>query len=572
MAGGKETPRQKMIGMMYLVLTALLALNVSKQIVAAFITLNDKLDLNATNIDERISSTYLGFDQKEATLKAQRANMDYFNLWQTKALDLKKSSAELVGFLLGECNDMIKTAEGEDWIAMRDENGNISRLKSLEGIENMDDYDIPTNMFVGGNPQNPDARGMEIVNRIHAFRDLIVESMATYPQGSKRWSFKAPQEISGLNAALATANPKDTASLARFYKSLTLPEYLHAHGEDMELPWISVTFDHAPIVAAAAMFTSLKLDVKNAQAFASEYMLAKVEAPPFPFNKIDPLAFASSGYINQGDSLSLSVMIAAYDSTEISKIRWGMDADTANPAAWTESSGRIGLDGSRPGFHKVKGEIAVRERGEVVWKPWDFSYTVGQPMGVVAQPEMRVLYWGYPNVVEGAASGFPADRVSLSTSSGCTLESMGNGKYKVNVTRGTRGARINVSGRKDDGSSVSLGSFEYVCKPLPPATIYFGSAENGGTITYTEARNLKKVRVDKDPSCILTALKYTVVGGSLYVSSLSGVGTFDNTGTLDQKGESLMNQSKGKTVSIEIKYRDMSGATKIETLMFKVQP
>jgi hypothetical protein len=571
MAGGKETPRQKMIGMMYLVLTALLALNVSKQIVAAFITLNDKLDLNAANVDERINSTYFGFEQKQATLKAQRANMDYFNLWQTKALELKSSSAELVGFLLGECNDMITTAEGEDWIAMRDESGNISQLKSLDGIENMDDYDIPTNMFVGGNPQSPDARGMEIVNRIHAFRDRVAELMGTYKQGSKNWTFTAPGKMSGLNAALATVNPVDTASIARFYRSLTLPEKLHAHGEDVELPWVSVTFDHAPIVAAAAMFTSLKLDVKNAQAFASEYMLAKVEAPPFPFNKIDPLAFASSGYINQGDSLSLSVMIAAYDSTEISKIRWGMDGDTANPAAWTESSGRIGLDGSKPGFHKLKGEIAVRERGEVVWKPWDFSYTVGQPMGVVAQPEMRVLYWGYPNIVEGAASGFPADKVSLSTSSGCKLESMGNGKYKVEVTRGTRTAKINVSGRKDDGTSVSLGSFDYVCKPLPPATIYFGSAQEGGTMTFTEARNLTKLRMDKDPSCILTSLRFSIVSGTLYVSTIPGEGKIDSNGNLDQKAQQMMDQSRGKTVSIEVKYKDMSGTVKIETIMFKVQ-
>ena len=83
---------------------------------------------------------------------------------------------------------------------------------------------------------------------------------------------------------------------------------------DGEMPWPSVMFDHAPIVAAAAMLTSLKLDIKNAESVASEYMLSKVEAPSFNFNKIEPLAFARTGYINQGDSLDLSVMIAAYDS------------------------------------------------------------------------------------------------------------------------------------------------------------------------------------------------------------------------------------------------------------------
>ena len=62
MAGGKETPRQKMIGMMYLVLTALLALNVSKQIVAAFVTLNDKLDNSATIINKKNDDTHAEFE------------------------------------------------------------------------------------------------------------------------------------------------------------------------------------------------------------------------------------------------------------------------------------------------------------------------------------------------------------------------------------------------------------------------------------------------------------------------------------------------------------------------------
>jgi hypothetical protein len=82
----------------------------------------------------------------------------------------------------------------------------------------------------------------------------------------------------------------------------------------------------------------------------------------------------------------------------------------------------ISLAGSQPGVHKVKGEIGVKERGQLAWKPWEFSYTVGQPMGVVAQPEMRIFYWGYANQIEGTASGFPADKISL-TGNGCRLES-----------------------------------------------------------------------------------------------------------------------------------------------------
>lgn len=571
MAGGKETPRQKMIGMMYLVLTALLALNVSKQIVAAFITLNDKIDRSASGIDDQIEGTYMRFDQKGATLQAQHENMDDFNLWNEKALDLRKSSKEVISFLLSECNEMIKLAEGEDWIEEQDDDGNITKLRSLDKIENMDDYDIPTNLFVGGNPEKPGERGMALVEKIHGYRNHISEIMATYTTGQKSWSFKAPEKPGQLSQALLSANPADTAIISRFYKSLTLPEVLHVHGEEGELPWVSVTFDHAPIVAAAAMFTSLKLDIKSAQALSAEYMLAKIDVTPFNFNKIDPMAIANTAYINQGDSLQLNVMIAAYDSTSITRVRYGIDADTANKAAWKETNGGLALDGAKPGLHRVKGEIAVRERGEIVWKPWDFSYTVGQPMGVIAQPDMRVLYWGYDNVIESAASGYPADKIKLSPS-GCSLRSNGNGKYYVDVTRGTRTASISISGLRDDGSSVNLGKFDFQCKSLPRPTLYFGSAESGGSCRLVEARATNKVRLALDPSVPLTNVKYKVTGGILRVSDLPGSAEITADGVLNQRCKNLIAQSAGKTLYFDVNYEDPSGIKGIESGSIKIQP
>ncbi|MBK9193188.1 MAG: hypothetical protein IPM77_17750 [Crocinitomicaceae bacterium] len=570
MAGGKETPRQKMIGMMYLVLTALLALNVSKQIVAAFITINDKIDRSSASIDEQLQSTYARLDQKGATLRAENRDLTNYNFWNSNALALKKSSAEIVGFLLSECNDMIKEAEGTDWVEQVDAEGNIIKLKSLQGIQNMDNYDIPTNMFVGGNPENPNDRGKQLVEKIHAYRNQISELLANYSDGNKKWIFKAPENPAELSSALITANPKDTTTISRLYKSLTLPERLYSLGEETELPWVSATFDHAPIVAAAAMFTSLKLDIKNAQVLSAEYMLSKIDVIPFVFNKIEPMPYAASGYINQGDSLNLRVMIAAFDSNEVATIRYGIDADSANRNNWKETKGGISLDGLQPGQHRVKGEIGIRERGEMTWKPWEFSYTVGQPMGVIAQPEMRVLYWGYDNVIESAASGYPADKIKLSATN-CSLRSNGNGKYFVDVSRGTRSASIGIQGIKDDGSSVSLGQFNFNCKPLPGATLYFGSVENGGTMTLTEARNTTKIRVGLDPSIPLTNVTYAIIDGTLRVGELPGQGTISSNGDLDQRAKTLMAQSAGKSVVIEVKYRDKAGITKIETLSFKVR-
>src|SRR5690554_7027620 len=96
-------------------------------------------------------------------------------------------------------------------------------------------------------------------------------------------------------------------------------------GKTKMMPWPSAMFDHAPVVAAAAMFTALKVDVLNAESSAADFMLSKVDAPTFNFNKIDPLAFARTGYVNAGDSLDLNVMIAAYDSSDVPRIKYGIN-------------------------------------------------------------------------------------------------------------------------------------------------------------------------------------------------------------------------------------------------------
>ncbi len=579
MAGGKETPRQKMIGMMYLVLTALLALNVSKQVIAAFITLNDKVEVSTGAIESKVEGIYQGFDNKITTLKATGGDVKLIKEWQAKALEVREEAAKTIQFLIENSNIMIKEAEKEDWIDhSKDEEVNgkkyATELRSLHEIANFDNYDIPTNIFItadGGTAHKPNKTGAAIRTTLIAYRNTLCEKMSNYTKGKKKYSFKAPADKKGLKAAFATANPEDTARINQIYNILGYPEKVLNHDHE-EVAWVASLFDHAPIVAAAAMFAALRSDVRNAEAIASEHMLDKVEVQMFNFNKIEPLAFASKGYINQGDSINLNVMIAAYDSTENNPISFGMDEDTATVEKWisTDTEKGIVLSGDKPGPHKVKGIIKVKQKGEWIPKPWEFTYSVGAPMGVVAQPEMRILYWGYNNVVEGTASGFPADKVKLS-GSGCSLSGKGKGQYVAKVGRGTRKAKINVSGMKEDGSSVSLGSFEFECRPMPPATVYFGKTQMGGTASYAAAKGQSGIRVGYDPSVPLKGVTFTIKSGMVKVDGVPGTGKVLSGGRFDSKAKSILRQSKGKQVTIVVDYKGPDGIGKKGGVSFRVK-
>ena len=198
---------------------------------------------------------------------------------------------------------MIKEVEGGvDWVEEKDGEYIVS-LKPLADISAMDNYDVPTNRFIGGNPDQPKEEGLTIRKTILEYRNKVAEIMGNYDDAKGKYTFKAPEDISQLDAALKTANPDDTAQIKKFMMALDIPEEItrKVHGVEETLPWPSVMFDHAPIVAAAAMLTSMKLDIKNAESMATGFLLSKVDVQEFDFNKIEPLAFAETGYINQGD-------------------------------------------------------------------------------------------------------------------------------------------------------------------------------------------------------------------------------------------------------------------------------
>jgi gliding motility-associated protein GldM len=571
MAGGKETPRQKMIGMMYLVLTALLALNVSKEIIAAFVTINDKLDASGEIVNQGIKSTYGEFDAKRLGIQQQGGDMKVFDLWNGKAKDVNKRSRQVVSFILGESNEMIKEAEGgKDWIAEQDEDGYIMELKSLFDISAMDNYDIPTNRFIGGNPMKPKKEGLALRDSVLAFRDYVTAAMGTYSLGDKKYSFEAPADTSQLEDALMSANEEDREAIRRVYNALSVPEKIGIKnaGQVKEVPWPSAMFDHAPIVAAAAMLTALKVDVLTAESQAADFFLSKIDAPSFSFNKIEPLAFARSSYINRGDSIGLSVMVAAYDSTKDMKLRYWVNDSTMNSANMKTFEGKAGeklnLRPDASGDQFIMGQTAVEVKGKEEWIPWKFRFSVGEPQGTVSLPEMNVLYRGYQNKVQGAASGFP----SFKLSGGGNVSLKQSGKEYIASPGSGREASINIVGVAEDGSTANLGSFKFRVQNLPKPSIRLGRLEDGSSATSSQIRASSRLFAGYPPEIPLKA-KFSVKSWEVQVGRKRANGT--GSALTGPAKRILAQAASGDVVTISTTYVEPGGRTNRRNASFKVK-
>jgi len=240
-------------------------------------------------------------------------------------------------------------------------------------------------------------------------------------------------------------------------------------------------FDHAPIVAAAALFTALKVDVLNGKSIASDFMLAKVDAPMFNFNKIEPLPFSNSNYVNLGDSLGLNVMIAAYDSTENNIIRYGIDEDTI-PERWATTNGKINLDANSPGYHIAKGQIGVSENNEIKYRDWRYSYTVGEPTGTISLPKLNILYRGNKNEIQGGGSGFTTYRLIAVDNVQIRKE---NGKQIAYPGR-NRFSKIKVIGVNSNGNESDLGTHKFRVENTPSPNLKLGSAEENRDVQLSE--------------------------------------------------------------------------------------
>lgn len=502
MAGGKETPRQKMIGMMYLVLTALLALNVSKSILDAFVAIEENIQkANITEVyrgnEKRSDLIELTTDQSNP-YRAEKAKMYLSVVEKIDAMTAKRIKLidDIKLEILEACGENVKTT-GIHEIIVKKYDGVNAPCKpirmNLDAVQGKDKYDDPMRVLLGDatDIKKPAGKGMEIWKSLLSYRkdltELIASSQVVVEKDSTMhfdatYKYKAPQ-INAFNSPAeldrkieksiesANVHADDKSIILEIYRSLSKEEYSTVH-EIEGVHWLGKTFDHAPSVAAIASLSSLQKEILSARAQAIAHIRGRVAGGDYSFNTVLPLAIGPE-VVNQGEEFMLSVLMAAFDTDKQPRVT--MNGEPVTDVR--EGKGIMKLKGTS-GVMEFKGTVAIQNK-QGVWKEqeWTKTVTVMKPSGSIELSEMNVLYRGYDNKINATASGYPT---TILTAQGASVSKSGEG-YIVRPNSGAV-ATLSVAGRTADGKTVQLKRMEFKVKRLPKPTLFWGSEEDGGRV------------------------------------------------------------------------------------------
>jgi hypothetical protein len=489
MAGGKESPRQKMIGMMYLVLTALLALNVSKSVLDAFVAIEENIQRgNIIQVDRG--------DISKRDLSTEMAGLLDDEAGKSKKLKIK-GLLEIVSKIDKEAGSMIKFIDsiklhileksGENIKAVKDKdkktiiwktyNPNIPLMPTrmnLDAVQAKDQFDVPMHEIIGADIKKleTDKIGIKLWKRYNNFRNFITGAAGSYKDGENQYlvkvkdinTFKSNAELAkGIKAMLFAAgnkmNKEDETALTSIYEELTKQE-LNDHHEQVNVHWISKTFDHSPLVAAIASLSSLQNEILVARVKAINLLKSKVTTGQYSFNKIQELV-SGPGVASAGETIELKVTMAAYDSDN--------NPDVTGPGSISVANGigTITLKAPQGGEMNLSGTVTIKDKSQVpTTKPWSWKVKIVEQAGAMEMPEFNILYKGYNNKIIGVGSG-----VISYTLNGKSATMVG-GRPQFIINPSSLGqTTLTLMGTTKDGQSVKLASNTYDVKLMPRPSV-----------------------------------------------------------------------------------------------------
>ncbi len=451
---------------MYLVLTALLALNVSTSVLDAFKIIDEGLEKTGITMFNKNKDIYNEFDQ------AYQLNQNKTKVWRDRAIQVQERTQKVYDYIQDLKLKTLNEAERGQSAAI--EGKSIQRDK----IEATTDYDTPHRIMIG-NELNDNSEARKLKNEITALREFML-TMVTEKEIPEQLKQSISKSLDTEPPVVGKGKKKDP--------SLNTWEY-HKFG-------------HSPLMGFLAIMSSLQIDLRNSESEMINYLYAQISAGEVKFNELEAVVIPNSNYIIRGNPYKANIFLAARDTTQAPDIYvvegvsqpWTETVDpttgakqygrreglnyTKLPAEKGTGKGIFERSGSSLGQRTWGGIIEIKgPGGQPIIRPFSAEYTVAEGAVVVSPTKMNVFYLGVDNPVEISVSGVGGNKIRANASNG-VLEPRGN-SYIMRAKR-IGNCMISVSAELDGKwSTVGTKEFRVKAVPDPVATV---NGQKGGMI------------------------------------------------------------------------------------------
>lgn len=428
-----KEPRQLMINVMYLVLTALLALNVSAEIFNAFdmvnkglVKANDALDASNNDLPEQIRSGA----KKASNLQVYADRVDVVR-------DISKQGTDFIKKIMDGVIDEAGNRNGQH------DEGDYVIAYGIRELKGKRDYDATTRFLVNN------GQGEELRQKMLDIKEQFLQNI-------------------------------DEADRAEFASKIpiAIDDETWTKSANKKKNWADFTFGHMPLGACMPIFSKFTNDIKSAESIVLNYLAGKVGlTDDLKFNKFRVVSAPKKSYVIKGENFETEIFLSAAAGGEsntgisISVNGQPLKVDQEGSAKWTQPATAVGVK-----KYEAVAVVTNPVTGEKTPYKQTFEYEVGERSVTISASKMNVFYMGVDNPVEISAAGVPSAQVNASMTGG-SISKNSDGTYTVNVP-GPHGSKavINVSA---PGISASK---EYRVKKIPDPTPTLGPQEKGGRI------------------------------------------------------------------------------------------
>lgn len=416
------SPRQKMINLMYVVLMAMLALNVSNEVLNGFSLVDESLQRSTAISAKGNSSIYSNFEQQ------MKANPQKVKEWFAKAQEVKEMSDSLYDFAQQLKVAIVTEADGKD----ADLN-NIQAKDNLEAASHV--------MLAPGTGQ-----GRKLYKAINSYRTRILKMI---PDAEQR------NIIAG-----------------------NLSTEVTRQGKALGKNWQESMFENMPVAAAVTLLSKLQNDVRKAEGEVLHDLVSNIDLKDIRVNKLSAFVIPESRTVVSGDKFSAQIVMAAVDTTLQPQIYIGDRRVDLKNSTYEFTAGGVGE-------HSFSGYITMRNGGgETIRRDFTQKYTVVNPSATVSADLMNVLYAGYDNPISISIPGVPLNAVTASMSGG-SFRSIGMGRYIAVPSAVGKDVTITVSASQN-GHARQMGQFVFKVRKLPDPIAYIAMGDDrfkGGRLT-----------------------------------------------------------------------------------------